>query len=89
MRHHTLTHALSTVVVCGAMAAALAARGAQDHQHPAAGGVHHHPEAAKLKNPVAADATSIAARTYDWNHDPARLYAARHQMAEAIDRATR
>ena len=29
-------------------------------QHPA-GGAHHHPDAAKQKNPVAADATSIAA----------------------------
>ncbi len=42
----------------------LVARGAtlavQD-QHPAGGGVHHHPEAAKIKNPVAADAASVAA----------------------------
>ena len=60
MRHHTLTHALVVASVCGALAASLAAR-SQDHQHPAAGGVHHHPEAAKLKNPVAADATSVAA----------------------------
>ena len=30
-------------------------------QHPATGGAHHHPDAAKQKNPVAADATSIAA----------------------------
>ncbi len=37
-------------------------------QHPA-GGAHHHPEAAKQKNPVAADATSIAAgkAIYDKN----------------------
>jgi mono/diheme cytochrome c family protein len=41
--------------------ASLAARGGQEHQHPATGGAHRHPEAAKLKNPVAADATSIAA----------------------------
>jgi cbb3-type cytochrome c oxidase subunit III len=32
---------------------------AQEHQHAA--GEHHHPEAAKIQNPVAADATSIAA----------------------------
>jgi copper transport protein len=32
----------------------------QEHQHPA-GGAHHHPEAAKVTNPVKADATSIAA----------------------------
>jgi mono/diheme cytochrome c family protein len=30
-------------------------------QHPATGGAHHHPEAEKNQNPVAADATSIAA----------------------------
>ena len=30
-------------------------------QHPAGGGAHHHPEAAKQKNPVAADAASVAA----------------------------
>ena len=60
MRHHTLTHALVVASVCGALAASLAAR-SQDHQHPAAGGVHHHPEAAKLTNPVTADATSVAA----------------------------
>ena len=59
MRHHTLTHALVVASVCGALAASLAAR-AQDHQHPAEG-AHHHPEAAKVKNPVAADATSVAA----------------------------
>jgi cbb3-type cytochrome c oxidase subunit III len=29
--------------------------------HPADSGAHHHPEAAKVKNPVTADATSIAA----------------------------
>ncbi len=36
---------------------------AQEHQHPAthAAGAHRHPQAAKMKNPVAADATSIAA----------------------------
>jgi len=38
-------------------------------QHPATPGAHHHPEAAKQKNPVAADATSIAAGkgVYDKN----------------------
>jgi mono/diheme cytochrome c family protein len=61
MRHNTLTHALAAVAVCGVLAASLAAREPQDHQHPAAGGVHRHPEAAKLKNPVAADAASVAA----------------------------
>ena len=33
---------------------------AAQHQHPATG-AHHHPEAAKIQNPVPADATSIAA----------------------------
>lgn len=32
-------------------------------------------------------AASIAGKTYKWEHDPARLYAARHKMAEAIDEA--
>ena len=45
-------------------AATLAARAPQEHQHAGAqhpaGGAHHHPEAAKIENPVKADATSIA-----------------------------
>ena len=40
-----------------AVAASLAAQQADQHEM----GAHHHPEAAKLTNPVAADATSIAA----------------------------
>ena len=32
----------------------------QEHQHPE-GGAHHHPEAAKIMNPVKADAASVAA----------------------------
>jgi hypothetical protein len=32
-------------------------------------------------------AASIASKTYHWEHDPARLMAARHRMADAIDRA--
>jgi mono/diheme cytochrome c family protein len=39
----------------------LSAGGLQEHQHPATGGMHRHPEAAKISNPVAADAKSIAA----------------------------
>lgn len=34
---------------------------------------------------AAALAALIADKTYRWEHDPARLYAARHKMAEAID----
>ncbi len=55
------------VLFCAVVLAAAAALSAvaQEHQHgdaqhPATG-VHHHPEAAKIQNPVAADATSIAA----------------------------
>jgi cbb3-type cytochrome c oxidase subunit III len=44
-----------------ALPIALAAYGVQEHQHPAEGGAHQHPEAAKLKNPVASNAESIAA----------------------------
>jgi len=53
----TLTLPIVTSIV-------LAAQPAQEHQHPAPhpeDGAHHHPAAAALKNPVAADATSIAA----------------------------
>jgi mono/diheme cytochrome c family protein len=56
--------ALLTVAVTGAISIALAARAPQEHEHPGThpeGGAHRHPAAAKLKNPVAADATSIAA----------------------------
>src|SRR5215813_10244252 len=57
------------VMLTTAVPAALAAR-AQEHQHPAThpeGGAHRHPAAAALKNPVKADAASIAAgkQAYD------------------------
>src|SRR6478672_2443003 len=54
--------ALTTFTLTMAISIGLAA--AQEHQHPAThpeGGAHRHPEAAKLKNPVTADAMSIAA----------------------------
>ena len=44
--------------------AAMAALSAQQHEHQAthpSTGAHHHPQAAKMKNPVPADASSIAA----------------------------
>jgi mono/diheme cytochrome c family protein len=44
---------------CGTIA--LGARTPQEHQHPAEGGAHHHPQAAKLKNAVPVSAASIAA----------------------------
>jgi mono/diheme cytochrome c family protein len=56
--------ALVTVTLTMAISIGLAAAGAQEHQHPGThpeGGAHRHPAAAKLKNPVAADATSVAA----------------------------
>jgi len=56
--------ALVTLTVTVAASIALAAYPAQEHQHPAThpeGGAHRHPAAAALKNPVAADATSVAA----------------------------
>lgn len=45
---------------------------------------------AKVAGDKAAEAlaASIAGKTYRWEHDPGRLYAARHKMAEAIDEAS-
>ena len=54
-------HAILTVALTAALPIALAAYGVQDHQHPAEGGAHQHADAAKLKNPVASNAESIAA----------------------------
>jgi len=56
MRDRTMTQAL--VVVAAAVVCSI---GLLAQDHPAGGGVHRHPEAEKVKNPVAADATSIAA----------------------------
>ncbi len=52
------------VTIAGAVPVALAAHAAQDHQRPAEHpetGAHRHADAAKLRNPVASDAESIAA----------------------------
>jgi cbb3-type cytochrome c oxidase subunit III len=54
-------HALVTVLATAALPIALAAYGAQEHQHPTEGGAHQHPDAAKMKNPVAMSPESIAA----------------------------
>ena len=54
-------HAILMVSLTAALPMALAAYGVQDHQHPAEGGAHQHADAAKLKNPVASNAESIAA----------------------------
>jgi cbb3-type cytochrome c oxidase subunit III len=70
MRHarlaRTLVQTFGTVAISGALTLALAAA-PQEHQHEA--GAHRHPDAAKVKNPVPADATSIAAgkAIYDKN----------------------
>ncbi len=64
MMHNHFFRASLVIVFAGAVSVALAARGPLAHQQPPAhpeGGAHQHPEAAKLKNPVSADATSIAA----------------------------
>jgi copper transport protein len=50
---------LVVLSVCATVA--LGARAQQDHQHPPEGGAHHHPQAARLKNPVRSSAASIAA----------------------------
>lgn len=65
MRLSAFRHALLTVSFCAAFALALSA--APQHQHEA--GAHRHADAAKVKNPVAPDATSIAAgkEIYDKN----------------------
>jgi mono/diheme cytochrome c family protein len=56
----SLRDALFIVTLSALLSVALAARTPQDHQHPAEG-AHHHPQAAKLKNPVPASAASVAA----------------------------
>jgi len=60
----TIRDAFLILTFTAALPMALAAHDPQEHQHPAthpAGGAHRHPEAAKLKNPVPANAASIAA----------------------------
>jgi mono/diheme cytochrome c family protein len=56
----SICDALFVVALSACLSVALTARTPQAHQHPAAG-VHHHPQAAKLKNPVPTSAASIAA----------------------------
>jgi len=56
--------ALVTSALACALSVALAARNPQEHQHPGThpeGGAHRHPEAAKLKNPIASSPESIEA----------------------------
>jgi high-affinity iron transporter len=62
MRLPTALLAAALALFVASFGTAVAARTSQDHadQHHQAG-EHHHPEAAAIKNPVAADAASIAA----------------------------
>jgi high-affinity iron transporter len=64
--HHRLSRACLVVLLSFGVSAALAAQHEHQPAHPA-GGAHHHPEAAKLKNPVPANAASVAAgqKVYD------------------------
>src|SRR5262245_11883521 len=49
------------LALAGALVVAPTLHSIAQTQHPTAPGAHHHPEAAKITNPVAADAASIAA----------------------------
>jgi mono/diheme cytochrome c family protein len=60
MNDHRRRHALLTAAFSCGLTLALSAYTVQQ-QHGHEGGTHRHPEAAQMKNPVAADATSIAA----------------------------
>jgi mono/diheme cytochrome c family protein len=57
----SIRDAVFIAVLSTCLSTALAARTQQAHDHPAEGGAHHHPQAAKIKNPVAPSAASIAA----------------------------
>jgi mono/diheme cytochrome c family protein len=60
---HTLRRSIVGAALLAFVASTTAivmAAGQHEHEHPATG-AHRHPDAEKLKNPVAADATSIAA----------------------------
>jgi len=56
----SLRDAIVIAACTACLTVVLAARTPQEHQHPAEG-AHHHPAAARLKNPVPASAASIAA----------------------------
>lgn len=62
--HHRLSRACLVALFSCGVSAALTARGAAQHEHQPThptGGAHHHPAAAKLKNPVPSNAASVAA----------------------------
>jgi len=56
----TICDTFLVLALTAALPLALAAHDPQEHQHPE-GGAHRHPQAAGLKNPVPANAASIAA----------------------------
>lgn len=56
----SIRDALFAIALSAGLSVALGAHDPQGHQHPATG-AHHHPQAARLKNPVAPNAASIAA----------------------------
>jgi mono/diheme cytochrome c family protein len=63
MHHRSIRVCLVAVLAVG-VSTALRAHGVPQHEHQTAhpaGGAHHHPEAAKLKNAVPANADSVAA----------------------------
>ena len=61
--HHHFYRVCIVAVLATAVSAAPRVHATQHEHQPAhpAGGAHHHPEAAKLKNPVPANAASVAA----------------------------
>ena len=59
MRTYTVASAI--VLTIAGLAGRAGAFAAQEPQHPATPGAHQHPEAAKVSNPVKADAVSVAA----------------------------
>src|SRR5476649_1849868 len=58
--HTSLRDAFFVTAFSACVSVALIAQAPAEHQHPEEGGAHHHPAAAKLKNPVPANAASIA-----------------------------
>lgn len=75
-----IREALVTAALAAALSAALGAAAPQQHEHPGehpAGGAHRHPAAAKMKNPVAADAASVDAGRQVYEKNCASCHGAR------------
>jgi mono/diheme cytochrome c family protein len=56
----SIRDAVFIVMLSACVSVALGAAAPQDHQHPAEG-AHHHPQAARLKNPVPSNTASVGA----------------------------